>query len=169
MVGDIWIISHCLMWQKVKLMCLPYSSSLFSSMTVWDKRMSNTKFNWCWHNTPTYAPYTVESVHMPLILISVGSAKSAKGALLVLQSLTPNAQSVFRTLANYQLNHPEEQGEPGMHDQRLSLSILVFFFSSWELDCHLWEMTISQPNHPKEQGEVLMKHMHLSLVTINFS
>ncbi|KAI5055540.1 hypothetical protein GOP47_0029061 [Adiantum capillus-veneris] len=77
---------------------------------LWDKRMSTTKFNWCWHNTPTYAPYTVETMNLPLILVSSGSAKSARSALLVLQSLTPNAQSVFRTLADYQLSHSEELG-----------------------------------------------------------
>lgn len=77
---------------------------------LWDKRMSSTKFNWCWHNTPTYAPYTVEAMNLPLILVSSGSAKSARSALLVLQSLTPNAQSVFRTLADYQLSHSEELG-----------------------------------------------------------
>ncbi|KAH7285552.1 hypothetical protein KP509_33G033200 [Ceratopteris richardii] len=77
---------------------------------LWDKRMASTKFNWCWHNTPTYVPYTVEAMHLPLILVSSGSAKNARSALLVLQSLTPNAQSVFRTLADYQLSHSEELG-----------------------------------------------------------
>ncbi|MCO5552007.1 hypothetical protein L7F22_005515 [Adiantum nelumboides] len=77
---------------------------------LWDKRTSTTKFNWCWHNTPTYAPYAAETMNLPLILVSSGSAKSARSALLVLQSLTPNAQSVFRILADYQLNHSEELG-----------------------------------------------------------
>ncbi|MCO5576973.1 hypothetical protein L7F22_030794 [Adiantum nelumboides] len=77
---------------------------------LWDKRTSTTKFKWCWHNTPTYAPYTAETMNLPLILVSSGSAKSARSALLVLQSLTPNAQSVFRILADYQLNHSEELG-----------------------------------------------------------
>ncbi|CAL1394541.1 unnamed protein product [Linum trigynum] len=72
-----------------------------------DKKMVHTQFNWYWYHVPTFAPYMVEGVFFPLIL-----AQSAKTAAIVLQSLTPNAQGVFRVLAQYQLSHPDEEGMP---------------------------------------------------------
>lgn len=111
--------------------------SLYDVLTVWDKRMSSTKFNWCWHNTPTYAPYTVEAMNLPLILVSSGSAKSARSALLVLQSLTPNAQSVFRTLADYQLSHSEELGKHFESIAWSTLAIETAYFASNANTC-LW-------------------------------
>lgn len=47
----------------------------------------------------------------PLILAHSGSGQTAKTAAIVLQSLTPNAQSVFKVLAEYQLAHPDEEGK----------------------------------------------------------
>eukprot|EP00252_Welwitschia_mirabilis_P007714 TRINITY_DN19365_c0_g1_i1.p1 TRINITY_DN19365_c0_g1~~TRINITY_DN19365_c0_g1_i1.p1 ORF type:complete len:421 (-),score=76.38 TRINITY_DN19365_c0_g1_i1:472-1734(-) len=79
---------------------------------LWDKQMARAQFNWWWYHTPTYAPYNVEGTFMPLILASTGAVQNARTATIVLQSLTPNAQSVFRTLAEYQLAHPGEQGLP---------------------------------------------------------
>ncbi|PQM34939.1 origin of replication complex subunit 2 [Prunus yedoensis var. nudiflora] len=52
---------------------------------LWDKKMVHTQFNWCWHHVPTFAPY---------------------------KSLTSNAQSVFKVLAEYQLSHSNEEGMP---------------------------------------------------------
>ncbi|KAJ4704720.1 Origin recognition complex, subunit 2 [Melia azedarach] len=78
----------------------------------WDKKMVHTQFNWYWHHVPTFAPYNVEGMFFPLILAHGSSAQSAKTAAIVLQSLTPNAQSVFKILAEYQLSHPEEEGMP---------------------------------------------------------
>ncbi|KAL0017357.1 hypothetical protein SO802_004426 [Lithocarpus litseifolius] len=79
---------------------------------LWDKKMVHTQFNWCWYHVPTFAPYKVEGMFFPLILAHGGTAQSAKTAAIVLQSLTPNAQSVFRVLAEYQLSHPDEEGMP---------------------------------------------------------
>eukprot|EP01018_Ginkgo_biloba_P037083 Gb_24223 [translate_table: standard] len=79
---------------------------------LWDKQMARAQFNWWWYHTPTYAPYKVEGTFLPLILASTGAVQSARTAAIVLQSLTPNAQSVFRILADYQLAHSEEQGLP---------------------------------------------------------
>ncbi|GLJ40804.1 hypothetical protein SUGI_0844060 [Cryptomeria japonica] len=79
---------------------------------LWDKQMARAQFNWWWYHTPTYASYNVEGTFMPLILASTGAVQSARTAAIVLQSLTPNAQSVFKVLAEYQLEHPEEQGLP---------------------------------------------------------
>lgn len=73
--------------------------------------MVHTQFNWCWYHVPTFAPYKVEGMFFPLILAHGSTAQSAKTAAIVLQSLTPNAQSVFRVLAEYQLSHPDEEGK----------------------------------------------------------
>ncbi|KMS98959.1 hypothetical protein BVRB_3g066990 [Beta vulgaris subsp. vulgaris] len=77
---------------------------------LWDKKMVHTQFNWCCHHVPTFAPYKVETMFLPLILAHSGGAQSAKTAAIVLQSLTPNAQSVFKVLSEYQLAHPDEEG-----------------------------------------------------------
>ncbi|KAG2607909.1 hypothetical protein PVAP13_4NG297300 [Panicum virgatum] len=70
---------------------------------LWGKKMVHTQYRWSWYHVPTFAPYKVECVFYPLILASGGHAQTTKMALVVLQSLTPNAQSVFRVLAEYQL------------------------------------------------------------------
>ncbi|XP_065853237.1 origin of replication complex subunit 2 isoform X2 [Euphorbia lathyris] len=77
---------------------------------LWDKKMVHTQFNWNWYHVPTFAPYKIESVFFPLILAHSGTAQSAKTAAIVIQSLTPNAQNVFKILAEYQVSHPEEEG-----------------------------------------------------------
>ncbi len=73
--------------------------------------MVHTQFKWSWYHVPTFSPYKVEGVFYPLILASGGHAQTTKTALVVLQSLTPNAQSVFRVLAEYQLAHEKEEGK----------------------------------------------------------
>ncbi|MBA0861531.1 hypothetical protein Goshw_028768, partial [Gossypium schwendimanii] len=60
---------------------------------VWDKKMVHAQFNWYWYHVPTFAPYKIEGIFLPLILAHGSSKQSAKTALIVLQSLTPNAQS----------------------------------------------------------------------------
>lgn len=77
---------------------------------VWDKKMVHTQFNWLWYHVPTFAPYKIEGMFFPLILAHGGTAQSAKTATIVLQSLTPNAQSVFKVLIEHQLSHPDEEG-----------------------------------------------------------
>jgi len=81
------------------------------NIAVWDKKMVHTQYRWSWYHVPTFAPYKVECVFYPLILASGGHAQTTKTALVVLQSLTPNAQSVFRVLAEYQLANEKEEGE----------------------------------------------------------
>ncbi|KAJ6807189.1 origin of replication complex subunit 2 [Iris pallida] len=78
---------------------------------LWDKKMVHTQFNWCWYHVATFAPYKVEGVFSPLILASGTAAQTTKTALVVLQSLTPNAQSVFKILAEYQLANEKEEGQ----------------------------------------------------------
>uniref|UniRef100_A0A7N0UVL0 Origin recognition complex subunit 2 n=1 Tax=Kalanchoe fedtschenkoi TaxID=63787 RepID=A0A7N0UVL0_KALFE len=79
---------------------------------LWDKKMVHTQFNWCWYHVPTYSPYKVEGIFFPMVLAHGGAAQATKTAALVLQSLTPNAQSVFKVLAEHQLAHPDEEGMP---------------------------------------------------------
>ena len=47
----------------------------------------------------------------PLILAHGSGAQNVKTAAIVLQSLTPNAQSVFKLLAEHQLAHPDDEGK----------------------------------------------------------
>jgi len=70
--------------------------------------MAHTQFNWCWHHVPTFAPYKIEGMFYPLILAHGSASQSVKTAAIVLQSLTPNAQSVFKVLAEYQISNPDE-------------------------------------------------------------
>ncbi|XP_050365177.1 origin of replication complex subunit 2 [Argentina anserina] len=79
---------------------------------LWDKKMVHTQFNWCWCHVPTFAPYKIEGTFLPLILAHGNTTQTAKNAVIVLQSLTPNAQGVFKILAEFQLSHSEEEGMP---------------------------------------------------------
>ncbi|XP_019231798.1 PREDICTED: origin of replication complex subunit 2-like isoform X1 [Nicotiana attenuata] len=79
---------------------------------LWDKKMVHTQFNWYWCHVPTFAPYKVEAMFFPFILAHGGTAQSVKTASIVLQSLTPNAQNVFKVLAEHQLAHSDEEGMP---------------------------------------------------------
>ncbi|CAM0871842.1 unnamed protein product [Alopecurus aequalis] len=92
--------------------CIVASVDHVNAPLLWDKKMVHTEFKWSWYHVPTFAPYKVECVFYPLILASGGHAQTTKTALVVLQSLTPNAQSVFRVLAEYQLAHEKEEGMP---------------------------------------------------------
>ncbi|OMO97178.1 Origin recognition complex, subunit 2 [Corchorus olitorius] len=107
-------------------------------INVWDKKMVHTQFNWYWYHVPTFAPYKVEGLFFPMILAHGNSNQSAKTAAIVLQSLTPNAQSVFRILAKYQLSHPDDEGMA--IDNLYSMSRERFLVSSQvTLNAHLTE------------------------------
>jgi hypothetical protein len=95
---------------ELLLFCILYAKLLWVMLSVWDKQMACTQFKWWWLHTPTYAAYTVEGIHVPLLLTATGAVKSVRSAGLVLSSLTPNAQSVFRCLADFQIAHPDDQG-----------------------------------------------------------
>lgn len=100
--------------------------------------MVHTQFNWLWHHVPTFAPYKAEGVFFPLVLAQGSTSQTAKTAAIVLQSLTPNAQNVFKILAEYQLSHPDEDGMPT--DDLYSASRERFFVSSQvTLNSHLTE------------------------------
>lgn len=80
-------------------------------VAVWNKKMVHTQFNWYWYHVPTYAPYKTEGIFFPPILAHSGSAQTVKTASIVLQSLTPNAQSVFKILGDHQLANPDGEGK----------------------------------------------------------
>ena len=87
--------------------------------------MVHKEFRWCWHHVPTFEPYRVEGIFFPLILTSGHASQTMRTALTVLQSLTPNAQSVFKILAQYQIAHPKDEG-----NLSLSLSLSLSYISS---------------------------------------
>ncbi|KAJ3673696.1 hypothetical protein LUZ60_005688 [Juncus effusus] len=105
---------------------------------LWDKKMVRTEFKYSWHHVPTFVPYKTEGLFCPLILSNSGHAQTTKTALVVLQSLTPNAQSVFRVLAEHQLNNPKEEG---MHVSDLYTKCRELFLISSQLtlNSHLTE------------------------------
>ncbi|KAL3693159.1 hypothetical protein R1sor_006810 [Riccia sorocarpa] len=105
---------------------------------LWDKQMANAQFNWWWHHTPTYDHYSVEGTYLPLLLTSGGSLETIKSSSLVLKSLTPNAQSVFKTLAQFQLAHPDDQGLP-LHQLYTSCRDQFLVSSELTLRAHLTE------------------------------
>jgi len=79
---------------------------------LWDKRTA-ARFNWLWQDATTYAPYVAEVTHLPSMLLGRKVERTAKGANMVLRSLTYKAREVFRQLAVNQDN-PEtrDQGIP---------------------------------------------------------
>ncbi|KAJ7966641.1 Origin recognition complex, subunit 2 [Quillaja saponaria] len=105
---------------------------------LWDKKMVHTQFNWCWHHVPTFVPYKVEGMFFPLILAHGSATQSVKTATIVLQSLTPNAQSVFRVLAEHQMSHPDEEGMP-IHDLYSVCRERFLISSQVTLNSHLTE------------------------------
>ncbi|KAM7265016.1 hypothetical protein ACFE04_002699 [Oxalis oulophora] len=105
---------------------------------LWDKKMVHTQFNWYWYHVPTFAPYKVEGIFFPLILAHGNATQSAKTASIVLLSLTPNAQSVFKLLAQHQLEHPDDEGMP--IENLYAISREQFLVSSMvTLNSHLTE------------------------------
>ncbi|KAJ1687242.1 hypothetical protein LUZ63_018632 [Rhynchospora breviuscula] len=118
--------------------CLVASIDHVNAPLLWDKKMVYTQFKWSWHHVPTFVPYKVEGLFNPLILFSSGHVQTTKTALVVLQSLTPNAQSVFRVLAEFQLDNEKEEG---MHVSELYTKCREQFLVSSQvtLNAHLTE------------------------------
>lgn len=92
--------------------CVIASVDHVNAPLLWNKKMVCKQFNWCWYHVPTFEAYKVEGIFFPLILAGGVAAQSAKTALIVLQSLTPNAQSMFKIIIEHQLAHPKEEGMP---------------------------------------------------------
>ncbi|KAI9505193.1 Origin recognition complex subunit 2 [Coemansia spiralis] len=67
---------------------------------IWDSS-TVTRFNWAWHDLTTFEPYTAETSYENF---SGDTAEvGPRGVLHVLASLTENAKSIFRILAEYQI------------------------------------------------------------------
>ncbi|KAJ2744681.1 Origin recognition complex subunit 2 [Coemansia sp. BCRC 34301] len=67
---------------------------------IWDSS-TTTRFNWAWHDLTTFEPYTVETSYENFA--SDTTEIGPRGVLHVLASLTENAKSIFRVLAEYQI------------------------------------------------------------------
>ncbi|KAJ2581158.1 Origin recognition complex subunit 2 [Coemansia sp. RSA 1836] len=67
---------------------------------IWDSS-TTTRFNWAWHDLTTFEPYTVETSYENFA--SDTTEIGPRGVLHVLASLTENAKSIFRILAEYQI------------------------------------------------------------------
>ncbi len=68
------------------------------------------RFNWLWHNVTTFESYKEETkFDEPLMVGGKGSKQAApNGIRYILKSLTPNARSIFKVLAEHQLANPKE-------------------------------------------------------------
>ncbi|KAJ2549760.1 Origin recognition complex subunit 2 [Coemansia sp. RSA 1933] len=67
---------------------------------IWDSS-TVTRFNWAWHDLTTFEPYTVETSYENF---SADTTEiGPRGVLHVLASLTENAKSIFKILAEFQI------------------------------------------------------------------
>ena len=76
---------------------------------LWNKRNA-ARMRWAWEHAPTYAPYTAETEVVARALTGRGEERLLRGASHVLLSLTPNARTVFRLLAEAQLQNSDIGG-----------------------------------------------------------
>lgn len=83
-----------------------------NSPLLWDKQVLSPQFNWWWHHTPTYNAYLTEAASLRPSLTGGEDRRSARSAAVVLKSLTPNARSVFRVLAEAQIAPGGSHGLP---------------------------------------------------------
>jgi origin recognition complex subunit 2 len=68
------------------------------------------KFNWVWMDCTSMLPYGQELNRFMLdACTSSASRQTPRAAIIVLQSLTSNSQSIFKLLANFQLSAQESQ------------------------------------------------------------
>ncbi|XP_042026149.1 origin of replication complex subunit 2-like [Salvia splendens] len=91
---------------------LAASTDHVNAPLLWNKKMVHKECKWYGYLVPTYAPYKVEGIFFSLILAHSGSAQTVKTASIVLQSITPNAQNVFKVVADHQLANPDGEGMP---------------------------------------------------------
>lgn len=82
-------------------------------ITVWDNEKSG-RFSWMWHEATTYHVYQNETSYEYSLIGTISatgkggsSQTNIKGVMHVLQSLTPNARSIFRFLLDNQLERDD--------------------------------------------------------------
>lgn len=71
---------------------------------LWDQK-TLCNFNWSWHDTTTYDRYTEEGSYENCLLVQHTGTPGISSLTHVLQSLTPNAQNLFKLLAKHQLEN----------------------------------------------------------------
>ena len=84
---------------------------------VWDQgRLS--RFNWLWHDVTTYEPYLEETSYENSLMVKQSGALALSGLRHVIQSLTPNAQGIFKLIVGYHLECGSQTGYQGFpfHD-----------------------------------------------------
>ena len=59
---------------------------------------------------PTFAPYAMETAGLPPLLSGMAEERQMRGASNVLRSLTTNSRSIFRALAEMQMQTHDESG-----------------------------------------------------------
>lgn len=69
---------------------------------LWHKRAAG-QLKWVWEHVSTFARLDLETRHAPPLLRPAGEERARRGAAGVLLSLTPNARTVFKVLAEEQL------------------------------------------------------------------
>ena len=84
---------------------------------IWDQaRLS--RFNWVWHDVTTYEPYLEETSYENSLMVRQSGALALSGLRHVLQSLTPNAQGIFKLIVRHHLECSGQSGYQGFpfHD-----------------------------------------------------
>ena len=111
---------------------------------MWDKETGHA-YNWIWHDLTTFTPYALETAHIPQAISGKVAKDVGKRAALVLASLTPNARSVFRVIAELQTDpdtgqpaNGQEQG-PTFHALYTACRERFLVSSEFTLQSHLSE------------------------------
>ena len=84
---------------------------------IWDQgRLS--RFNWLWHDVTTYEPYMEETSYENSLMVKQSGTLALSGLRHVLQSLTPNAQGIFKLIVGHHLECGSQTGYQGFpfHD-----------------------------------------------------
>ena len=85
---------------------------------LWDQ-VKSSQFNWIHHNVTSFVPYESETSYENSMLAKQSGALVLSSLLHVLKSLTPNSRGIFNLLAQYHMDHQENQGYTGLSFQEL--------------------------------------------------
>eukprot|EP00899_Mesostigma_viride_P026223 jgi/Mesvir1/6786/Mv18971-RA.1 len=96
-----------------------------------------SNFGWLGHTVDTGMPYIAEGAHRPRALKQEAGGCLHRSAPVVLRSLTPSAQRVFRTLAEMQLRAEEQGGAKGGAAEGGSNASTGISFTAWYNRCRL--------------------------------
>ena len=84
---------------------------------IWDQGRLG-RFNWIWHDITTYEPYLEETSYENSLMVKQSGMLALNGLRHVLQSLTPNAQGIFKLIVRHHLEYSGQSGYQGFpfHD-----------------------------------------------------